>query len=516
MQALYDNWWSPTHESLNIGGEYSFAFTPYLRGTALVGKVFGLTAYGALQLAGVLNALLVLSGMVALAHAREPTAEGRLRFRDPWIVALALLVFCLLLRDRNALWSSELSLRTWAVVWGYPSTHAWGLVLWLFALARPALLGVRWWRGGAIAALMWALMLAHPLTASWGFGIVGVFCLYGLWLASDRRRAFLRAVIVVAAMLAGVAIAAFWPNAAFMNPAITGAVAADPAKGDPWAFVQTPLLMAIPASVFLAVRGMSLASLFAAIATALVLFGAQVVELSYGTRYVYFLLFALHVVLAEACAASVGLAFHRASHVGQRFGGGIALLGFAFAVWRAPMLSERASDTKGTLHRPSALWKAPPAAERFYGQLGNISKLLKTGDVVLTNDLRIGLVLAPITGAKSVYGRFAVHVPDAQERQRASREVFLASTSKKKRARMVAQWGATHLLASGKSPRVIAKLSAQYGPALSAHGKLVLFSAKPLSSAEDSGQPDLDEQQEEPEFSDEDPTPSGTADGEDE
>ena len=461
--ALYENFWHPQHESVVADKHFSFAFTPYLYVLAAVGKLLGVSGYRAVQLAALANLTLYFTGIVTYFRALLRGPAGT------W-GALFFLVTSLFLRDENAYWSSETSVRSLTVVLGYPSTFAWGGLLWSLAHTERFLLDRRRHHLAWLLVLLWMVLLSHPLTGSLLFGLCGLRALLFVVLGSDdaprwttswRERAR-AAVGVVLTLLVGALLTLVWPDASFLNPALTLAKEDAPFSHRIWETFTLAYLAAIPALVFLLRRErvvvQLVANLLAAFGVYWALRGAGV---DYASRYVLFTGFAAHALVAAMCGwALVSSTTHPSRAV--RWLARAYALAVLVASFSSPMV--RGGDhVKGALQVPADLWSAPSAESRFYGAFDEFKSALHAGDVVMCSDDRNGMLLFPITGARAVNARFTTQLPDFKARVRATRTFFSASVSRVQRLVAAEQFHANFALAVKFTEAQLAPLTRDLG-----------------------------------------------------
>lgn len=206
ISRLYRDMLHPMHESLNVPGSQSTMYTPFLVGTALLGKLFGTTAFRALQVAGVFNLVLFLFG-AGFVFSRVSI------HRQWWLPAACFIFTTLFLRWRYFGWSSETSLTNFQYIQPYPSTFAWALAFIAFGLLEDVRRKERLREFLALIAVLSLLLSSHVLTASWVVGIVG---LYGVCVSVHKRshRPLAWAIFAICAALLPVLL---WPYASFFG-----------------------------------------------------------------------------------------------------------------------------------------------------------------------------------------------------------------------------------------------------------------------------------------------------------
>ncbi len=172
-------------------------FGPHALFTALVGRLFGLDALGAMGVAAVLNTLLFLAGIWLFF---------RVYFRDPRAPLFGLVVlFCSWFDAPH--FSNVYQLDIYFSVAGYPSTTALGLTL-LGLAWTVTLLGRGRLRPITLVgfALLWTdVYVTHPLTATMGLPAAALLALTEPGVALRRR------LELVAGVAAGFLASALWP-----------------------------------------------------------------------------------------------------------------------------------------------------------------------------------------------------------------------------------------------------------------------------------------------------------------
>ncbi|MFJ7078231.1 hypothetical protein [Streptomyces sp. NPDC098781] len=158
----------PRHPMADLPGAGSPYYSPYAVAQGVFARLTGLGGWEVVRLAGVLNLIVLLTGIGRLVRTLTPR---------PWAPVLALGTMTLLWGTERAWWSGYLSLMSMTGNLGYPSAFAIGLTFWAWALTGARARGrgpVRFvgpsglpgFAGYAgLGALYGVILLVHPITA---------------------------------------------------------------------------------------------------------------------------------------------------------------------------------------------------------------------------------------------------------------------------------------------------------------------------------------------------------------
>jgi alpha-1,6-mannosyltransferase len=407
---------APRHPILDLDAPHAFA-SPYALGVALLSRFRGLGPIAALEIAGVVNLAVLLTGLYAFTRAVSPRRAA----------PLLTLWFTLFLWGPEAWrYSGFYHLASIGHVMPYPSTLASGLTLLLLAAHTRSgeEAGRKGTRRSAVTALVAALvLLMHALTflvlacglAAFRIGRAGS-------LASARRLAL--------TLAAAVLIAAPWPYFPLLKLLLGEAAVFHPGNDvlyfDPLSRTW-PALLGLPVLVwrFSRDRRDPLALFFAALAGVYVL-GGVAGAWSYG-RVVAFAVLVLHVALADRLAAFLEEA--------------------PSAVPALPALVVALLFVGATAHP----WLAPVAREAREARLVHdpwlefLKAHVGTDEVVLTPPDYSWYV--PVFSGKLVgYPHRLAFVPDQNERREAVERYFGDSVGADERRRVRARWNVAAVL----------------------------------------------------------------------
>ncbi|MFE6178588.1 hypothetical protein [Streptomyces sp. NPDC056464] len=158
----------PRHPTADLPGAGSPSYSPYAVAQGMFARLTGLGGWEVVRLAGVLNLVMLLTGIGRLVRTLTPR---------PWAPVLALGAMTLLWGTERAWGSGYLGLTSMTGNLGHPSTFAIGLTFWAWALTGARARGQRPVRyvgpsglpgfGGyaGLGALYGVIVLVHPLTA---------------------------------------------------------------------------------------------------------------------------------------------------------------------------------------------------------------------------------------------------------------------------------------------------------------------------------------------------------------
>lgn len=467
IARLYRDMLHPMHESMNVPGDQSTVYTPFLVVVALGGKLFGATPFRALQVAGIVNLCLFALGICFLF--------SRVSVHRRWSLPAACFLFTTLcLRWLHFGWSSETSLVNLQYIQPLPSTFAWALVFVAFGLLEELRARPRWLPLFCLIAAISLLLACHVLTASW---VVGMVALFGLC-TSIRRRTYEPLAWAVFALAAALVPVVLWPYASFFGQSSMQGVKEGSIFGAS-PFIDFPNLyaLAIPCFAYFCLRlrrhGMWLLGL---VVTTLVLLVWRQLGVSYGNRYAFFAAFFAQLIVAETMALGISgllgsppeLALVReASRLDRLFLSAVLLC--AGVIWLpSPMLAAaRQTQTWGTLRSPRELLERAPQHELYYAQFSEVTPYISADDVVLMPVSRAVLDFASVTGASVISTPLAMRVPDGGARFRAVHRFFDPSTSPEARSAIARQYGgASKVLVPRRQFALLNDLTRSFGEPL--------------------------------------------------
>jgi hypothetical protein len=470
VARLYRDMRDPLHESLNVPGSQSTVYTPFLVGVALLGKLFAVTPYRALQAAGVFNLGLFAFGVCFFCSRVSA-------HRHWWLSAACLLFTTLCLRWFHVGWSSEMSLTNLQYIQPYPGTFAWALSLISFGLLPDARQKRRWLELVGLMVMLSLLLSSHVLTGSWVAGVVG---LYGLWVSVQERsgRPLFWAIVAVCGALVPVVL---WPYASFFDqfgnsPLVSSMQTInDGSSFGRSPFTEFPTLygLALPCFAYLGLRqrrhGFWLLALLGTLA-ALLLW--RQLGMSYGNRYAIFATFFPQFIVAETMVLGIFALLGPLPELPspRRWARWdrpllIVLLVLACTAWLPSPMRATAQQTKdyGTLWSPAAVLRRPSAHDAYYRQFSDVAHYVSPVDVVIMPVSRAVLDFASITGASVVGTPLAMRVPDANARFRAVARFFHPKTQPEARRDIARQYGATKILALRREQGLIPALTQTFG-----------------------------------------------------
>ncbi len=187
----------PRHPLLLLDVPHAF-FSPYAVALGLATGATGTAPMTTLAVAGLVNLVIVITGLRALAHQLFPDGDR---------AAFWALLFMLFLWGRGAwVWSGFLHFHALGYVLPYPSTFAAGLTLHAIALYLRMLTEERPLLHVPLALIAAVVLLTHPTTAASLFlGLAAAF------LARVRGRVVSQGALLAAVAATTIAVAALWP-----------------------------------------------------------------------------------------------------------------------------------------------------------------------------------------------------------------------------------------------------------------------------------------------------------------
>ena len=461
IHALYAQPWLPAHPYLTAVPE-SYVYTPYILSVSAVGQALDLTPYRALQVAALGNAAF-LYGAVFLFFRTFSAVR--------WSVwgPVGFLIATLLLRSESYVWSSELSLPTLRFIVSYPSVLAWAVALVCFVLAHRALHGTpRRWESLLLGGLLWFVTLSHQLTASWVIGLLGVMGIVALVEHGvTKGRAVLRLGVTMGVALG---MTLLWPYFEIGSVfALTGV-----SEGAP--FGTRPLQLS-PFAYGLALLSLAMGRpsgryrlwIWAFIATAGAWATFRLLGISFGDRYVYFMLFIAHFLAADGLAWSLAWWRRRRPDLRARIGGMEAVTAtypalFGIALLLSPIFRRYWFQA---VVLPLMLVTSGASTEaRYYDRWTSARSVVQPSDVLMAPDERESVDLAAVTGARAIWGIFSWTVPQAAARAQDTRLFFDSTTSPAVRWEALRRWSASRVVLILPNESLQRTFDADFGPPL--------------------------------------------------
>jgi hypothetical protein len=449
VSALQISLWDPAHESIaaspqdGVGRTSTIIYTPYLVAVGALARVLDVSAYRALQVAGLLNLVFFVLALLAFLRTFG-------RSRSPALAAAFFVAVMLVLRAEEVGWSSETSASTMTQIQAYPSVFAWGLALALFVWAEGFLARGHVGRLAAVVVGQTLLLLSHTLTGSWVFGILG---LRGLWLLRPAADGTLRArARRVGALFVGQGIAVglclAWPWSSFLR--LFGFL------GHAEVFPATPIstfwplwAVALPCCLWCAWRGVHRFWLLALVASSCVYLLAHGLSVDFLARYVFFAAFCGQLVLADCMALALETWWSTSTAAPpptrlrprERWAlSAVAMAALALMTWPGwPATSSR-------LLPPGQLWQAPSSHQTFYAAYGPLRDVLGPKDVAMMPLSGHNWALAATTGARLVATPLMHLIADHQRRQDDVRRFYATSTAPQERLAIARRHGVTKVL----------------------------------------------------------------------
>lgn len=206
VERLKANLLHPRHPMADLPGAGSPYYSPYAVAQGAFARLTGLGGWEVVRLAGVLNLLVLLTGIGRLVRVLTPR---------PWAPVLALGAMTLLWGTERAWWSGYLNLMSMTGNLGYPSAFAIGLTFWAWALTGARARGQGQGRGHGHRPDRGVVRYVGPSGLPGLAGYVGLGALYGLIL-------LVHPITAVAAALGAVAFVAGWQRG--WRPGARGAV----------------------------------------------------------------------------------------------------------------------------------------------------------------------------------------------------------------------------------------------------------------------------------------------------
>lgn len=464
VSALQTDMWNPAHETV-AGATLadSLMYSPYIFLVAVVGKLASLSAFASLQLAGCLNLVLYV---LAIIHFFRVFSVNR----QCWSAPALFLVVSLLVRRFNYSWSSETSLLTLPYIQSYPSTFAWPIVL--LALAETEL----YLRNGrsrhllAVLAGFWCIALSHMLTASWLLGLLALRILFRPLIPPEQNLGSSGKFAAGMVLASGATL--LWPYLDVLRIFDRAGYPENPPFGQHLASeMWYPFLLGLPALVYFLKRKRHrlLALWFAG--TWLAFFVARLLGLAFGNRFIFFQLFFLHVVIAEALALGLKRAIkHGFKPTGLSLVTLVCL--FSLGTLASPQLRE-ATFGYNKLARPIQLYRLPSNRETLYRKWSPFRTYIRPEEVVLTPLDDAPAYLATYTGCRCLLGLYPI-AGSVQRKAEVARFMSPGVPWAEKRKTLV-KYGVGKVLVKTTRPALLRQLHNHLGPPIFSTQDYLLF-----------------------------------------
>lgn len=485
ISELYRNIWHPVHEAMSVAGGSSTNVTPYMVVVALLGQALDVSAYRALQLAGVFNMAMYAVALCLFFRTFAP------RLNSSW-PTFVFLVVSLFLRSEHYGWSSETDYLTMRWVQAYPSMVAWTTAILTFVVAEHVVGGERRRAWASLLALMIGFQfLSHALTASWVIGIVGLRALFVIAASTrgshlpvherdvrqviSRRRA---GVALLVALGVGMALTLLWPYYSPLLLTEVGGVAENSRFGSrPFQVMPAVYMLGLVAalSTYRDAGCRFLAAGFIASLAAWALF--RMIGFQFGDRYVFFMAFfpqaliaifatrSLQLLVNTSIAAVLPTRFRRMTAVAYLVALALFLINAPILRWEARLALSRSPD----------VWTAMPSEQAYYIRYQVLPAILGPADIIMMPVSHDTYDVAAATGAKVVAVPFGFSVPDFRERQADVQRFFSKDTDTHDRVVVLRRWKANKVLLSGESLERVTEMTTALGDPIFNDGKWVIF-----------------------------------------
>jgi hypothetical protein len=480
VHGLYEDFRQPMHEGMPVDGKYTEVYNPLIVAAAVGGKLFQLSAYGALQWVSVLN-------VIFYAYAVFTYFKTTSILPNSSLPPIFFVVFSLFLRNSTWTWASETSFNTLTLTQAYPAFLGWSLGLFIFAFVERLFTTGQRRNAVMVALLSCILILTHLITATWVLGIVGVRGIFELFRdgkrgSTDKKRTIISLAVSV---FVGCGLAVLWPYGNLLDLRnYIRSREGSPFGSAPFSTMMWLYILAIPslALVFVSPRPRFLLIGFLATLGAFCAF--RIFHIDYGDRYVFFMAFFPQVLVAEIASVGVTSTLYRKTLSSGKLRIDvprpltplfflIAISGLIASFYAPPFRTARAN---GTFPGPLELQRRPNAEDAFYANYAALRPYLNKQNVVLLANTIEGYALAATTGARSVVVIFGFYVPDYTVRARDVKQFLSTGVSLIQRRAILERYHVSHiLLLTEENANVVDEMKAQFGPALFEDAKLVLF-----------------------------------------
>lgn len=431
-------------------------YMPFYLLIASVGQWLALDPLQAMGLAGALSITLFLVAV--------PLFFNRY-FRNRWAGVIALLVL-LLGWGSSWLWSNVYQLRTLFYTISYPSFFVIALSLLTFALLIKMLRSdsTPGWRLALLALLVAILVLSHPLTGAFAGMTLGLMVL------SEPGAALRTRAVLLVALATGALLTFLWPWYPIAEVFVSGSATqgstpglldslASPPPGrsanliahhpfyaiDQILFTLGPLLIGIPALLWMAWRRVHLFAPLGALAMLLPYAANLVINLPLGHRFLLFFIFYCQV-------AVIWLLLRLWSDTGTIAAGWRWLAGSLLAVTVAWNLALAGLEVAGHHLSPAGDYLPNSHESPIAGNSGALVNRYRLFSVYMEDDSIVMAQAGPGWPLPTFAGKVVtlLHpnplVPDLAQRHDDALAFFAADSEREQRLALLAKYQATHLL----------------------------------------------------------------------
>jgi hypothetical protein len=394
---------SPKHPLLAVDAPHAYV-SPYLLVVGLAGRATGAPAMFALAAAGLVNIVLLVLVLRRFLVRLLPRGEAAAPYA---------LLFIIFLWGKDAwMWSGFLHIGMLGYTVAYPSTFAAAAMFLCLSLLLDALDPGRRLAFIGVGLLVALCVITHPPTA-----LVLFAGLAALFVARVKDRVFTNGVLLLGALVAGVATALAWPYFPVLDLFV-----AQPPEFHTWSgvFYQGVPRQVWPAIVALPILLWRLREnrrdplvLVVAFLAVIYLLGAITGRYGLGRVIAYIVVFIQIAIAAEMAAWESRLSAQRAWLVPA---GSVALM-LALFVYNRPPLPR-------ILRYDRPVWP----------DVARILTPVQPGEVVLA-DSRTSYMVPSLSGGRVVAWRHPVYwVPDHAERRQVQDSFFATATDAERRA----------------------------------------------------------------------------------
>ena len=434
VNELASNLSNPSNPFLAAEGSTTPRFTLYILLLALLKRISTLPVIDLMELAGMFNLLLLVTGIYAFikTYARNNY--------QPFFTLIVLLIFW----GRGWLYSSEYSLQFLTSSLFHPSVFAFSISFWgwyFFLKFKEGKTGACLVMTALISVLVTS---THPLTASFYFIVIFLLNFH------QKKEIIPGFYLIALSFLLSILLMLFWPYFSIVEAFKKGALSGGWYPTGNYFYTHITAgaglsLLGIPVAVYYLLRGRHLCVILSFAVSVVIYIASYYADLPLLGRYIYFSIFSLHVLLsfllAEIWKAQPGPVSPPIIKHALRI---TSVIIITILFLYQTKLMDLTAMVRCCIHFSPALStkRCNHPQEKYAFLTANLTR----GNVVLS-DTFTSWVIPAMSGAK-VVSLFHDNplVPDNAVRMNDTRAFFSPGTGQSERRELIKKYGITHIL----------------------------------------------------------------------